>query len=121
MHGGLWLAAAATGRLDRGLPYLLAFSGHLVADRMWSFADTLLWPLRGKNFHQWKHVGSPQAILAAYLKVIAEEPLLPAFEAIGTALLVWFVLDRKLYQSKRFSDFIRNGVVDNRSLLPCAE
>ena len=121
LHGGLWLAAAATGTLDRGLPYLLAFSGHLVADRMWSFADTLLWPLRGKNFHQWKHVGSPQAILAAYLKVIAEEPLLPAFEAIGATLLVWFVLDRKLYQSKQFSDFIRNGVVDNRSLLPCAE
>ena len=121
LHGGLWLAAAATGTLGRGLPYLLAFSGHLVADRMWSFADTLLWPLRGKNFHQWKHVGSPQAILAAYLKVIAEEPLLPTFEALGAVLLVWFVLDRQLYQSKPFSDFTRNGVVGARSQLPCAE
>ena len=94
----------------------MAFLGHLIADRMWSFADTLLWPLRGRNFHQWKHVGSPQAILAAYLKVIAEEPLLPIFEAIGAGLLVWLVLDRQLYQSKQFSDFIRKGVAGGRYL-----
>ncbi len=115
LHGGLWLAAAATGTLHRGLPYLLAFSGHLVADRMWSFSQTLLWPLRGRSFHQWKHVGSPKAILAAYLKVIAEEPLLPIFEAFGAVLLVWFVVDRQLYQGKQFSDFIRKGVVGDRS------
>ncbi|MCB0233636.1 MAG: hypothetical protein KDG58_05345, partial [Anaerolineae bacterium] len=32
LHGGVWLAVAATGQLPRALPYLLAFSGHLLAD-----------------------------------------------------------------------------------------
>ena len=111
LHGGVWLTAAATGRLREGLPYLLAFSGHLVADRMWSFADTLLWPLRGRSFHQWKHVGSPEAILAAYLKIIAEEPLLPTFEAIGAALLAWFILDRQLVRPEQLAEFLATGRV----------
>jgi hypothetical protein len=112
LHCGVWLVAAATGTLRKNLPYLLAFSGHLVADRMWSFSDTLLWPLRGRRFHQWQHVGSPQAILAAYLKVIAKEPLLPTFEALGAILLAWFILDRHLHQPNRLAEFLRTGTVE---------
>ena len=109
LHGGVWLAAAATGQIDRTLPYLLAFSGHLLADRMWSFRQTLLWPLRGRRFHRWKHVGSPEAILQAYAKVIRDEPLLLTFEALGALLLAWFILDRSLWQRENLADFLRAG------------
>jgi hypothetical protein len=113
LHGGVWLAAAATGRLERWLPYLAAFSGHLLADRMWGFSRTLLWPLRGRQFHQWQHVGSPEAIVQAYLKIIREEPLLLTFEAIGAGLLLWFLADRQLGQPAQLASFLRRGV-------PCA-
>jgi hypothetical protein len=109
LHGGVWLAAAATGQIDRTLPYLLAFSGHLLADRMWSFRQTLLWPLRGRRFHRWKHVGSPEAILRAYAKIIRDEPLLLTFEALGALLLAWFILDHRLWEQARFATFIRTG------------
>jgi hypothetical protein len=109
LHSGVWLATAASGRLERALPYLLAFSGHLLADRMWSFSQTLLWPLRGRQFHRWKHVGSPQAIVQAYAKVIRDEPLLLTFEAIGALLLVWFVVDRRLWQREKLADFLNNS------------
>lgn len=112
LHGGVWLAAAATGQLPRALPYLLAFSGHLLADRMWSFSQTLLWPLRGRKFHHWKHVGSPSAILEAYLKVIRDVPILMIFEVIGAGLLTWFVIDRKLWQTERLIELVRSGRVD---------
>lgn len=109
LHGGVWLAAAAAGQLGRSLPYLLAFSGHLLADRMWSFSQTLLWPLRGRRFHHWKHVGSPQAIVQAYAKIIRDEPLLLTFEAVGALLLLWFVLDRRLWQPEQLAAFLRTG------------
>ncbi len=109
VHAGVWLAAAGTGQLPRAWPYLLAFSGHLVADRMWSFSQTLWWPFKGRRFHQWKHVGSPQAILQAYAKVIREEPLLLTFEALGALLLVWFVRDRGLWQRAELAAFLRTG------------
>ncbi|MEZ4768144.1 MAG: hypothetical protein R2844_06915 [Caldilineales bacterium] len=109
LHGGVWLAAAATGQLRRALPYLLAFSGHLLADRMWSFSQTLLWPLRGRRFHHWKHVGSPAAILNAYVKVIRDEPLLVTFEVIGAGLLGWFVVDRKLWQTELLAELALTG------------
>lgn len=109
LHGGVWLAAAAAGQLDRTLPYLLAFSGHLLADRMWSFRQTLLWPLRGRRFHRWKHVGSPQAIVQAYARVIRDEPLLLTFEALGALLLAWFILDRGLWQRENVAAFVKTG------------
>lgn len=108
-HAGVWLAVAGTGQLPRALPYLLAFSGHLVADRMWSFNQTLWWPFKGRRFHQWKHVGSPQAILQAYARVIREEPLLLTFEALGALLLVWFVRDRRLWQRAELAAFLHTG------------
>lgn len=111
LHSGIWLAAAATGRLSQWLPYLLAFSGHLVADRMWSFRHTLLWPLRGWRFHQWQHVGSPEAIVRAYLKIVQQEPLLLTFEVVGAGLLAWFVLDRDLWQRDKLAAFIATGKV----------
>ncbi len=112
LHGGVWLTAAATGQVSRALPYLLAFSGHLLADRMWSFSQTLLWPLRGRRFHHWKHVGSPAAILEAYFKVIRDVPILMRFEVIGAGLLGWFVVDRQLWRSENLAALAITGRVD---------
>jgi hypothetical protein len=89
-----WGLAGARGQVTRRLPYLLAFSGHLVADRMWGFSQTLVWPLKGLRFHQWKDVGSPQAFVRAYVDIVLRERKLLLFEAAGLALLGWFVSDR---------------------------
>lgn len=114
LHSGVWLTAAAAGQLERSLPYLLAFSGHLLADRMWSFSQTLLWPLRGRHFHRWKHVGSPQAFVQAYADIIRSKPFLLTFEAIGGLLLAWFILDRELWQRENLAAFVKNGTFGER-------
>jgi len=112
LHLAVWGGASATKRVRRWLPYLLAFSGHLVADRMWGFGDTLLWPLRGRRFQQWKDVGSPSAFLKAYGDIIRNEPKLVAFEAIGLALLAWVIADRRLYRKRALGRFLRTGRVE---------
>jgi len=111
LHAGVWGAVAVAGRLRRGIPYLLALSGHLIADRMWGHASTLLWPFRGRQFHQWKDVGSPKAFLRAYADIILHEPKLQAFEAAGLALLVWVMADRRLYRKRELRRFLRSGRV----------
>jgi hypothetical protein len=110
-HAVLWAATAATGRMRRGLPYLMALSGHLVADRIWGFPRTLLWPLRGRQFHEWKDVGSPQAFVQAYVDIIRDEPKLLAFEAVGLVLLAWVIADRRLYRGRRLRRLLHTGKV----------
>lgn len=112
MHLLVWTGAATVRRQRAWLPYLLAFSGHLVADRMWGFGRTLLWPFLGRQFHQWRDVGSPKAFLSAYRKIILEEPKLLAFEAVGLVLLTWFVHDRQLLRRRNLTRFVRKGRVD---------
>lgn len=123
VHAGTWAAAAGLGKLPELAPYLLAFSGHLVADRMWAFTQTLWWPLLGRKFHQWKHVGSPEAIVQAYMKIIKEEPKLVFFEIIGAGALVWLLIDRQLWRPEHLRAFLRTGQPPERnteSLIPCA-
>jgi hypothetical protein len=109
LHGFLWGMAFALGRGRRWLPYLLAFSAHLIQDRMWGFTQTLLWPLRGLSWHPWQHVGSPNEMLQAYLQILVEEPILITLDVIGAALLVWFVWDRKLFFKDRLIFFLKRG------------
>lgn len=91
------------------MPCLLAFSGHLIADRMWGFQESLLYPLGAGYWHPWMHVGAPAAMLDAYLKIIRTTPLLVAFEVIGLVLLAWFVWDRKLWRRDRLIAWLRTG------------
>ena len=95
------------------LPYLLAFSGHLLADRMWGFRESLLYPVGAGYWHPWVHVGEPAAMLAAYLHIIRTTPILVAFEVVGAALLVWFVADRRLWEPGRLARFLRTGRPDD--------
>lgn len=95
------------------MPYLLAFSGHLIADRMWGFQESLFYPLCAGYWHRWVHVGAPAAMLDAYLEIIRTTPLLVAFEIIGLGLLAWFVWDRKLWQRDRLVAWLRTGRFSN--------
>jgi HAMP domain-containing protein len=109
--------AGRPGRIRRRfagvLPYLLAFSGHLVADRIWGFRESLFYPLGAGYWHPWVHVGEPGAMLAAYLHIVRTTPLLVVFEVIGAALLAWFVLDRRLWERARLVRFLRTGRPDD--------
>jgi len=109
LHLAVWALVLWRGK--KWLPYALAFSGHLVADRMWGFTQTLLWPFRGRQFHQWQHVGSPEAFLKAYREIVRTEPKLAAFELVGLGLLGWLVVDRKLWRRRQLWRFIRRGRV----------
>ena len=95
------------------LPYLLAFSGHLVADRMWGFRESLFYPVGAGYWHPWVHVGEPAAMLAAYLHIIRTTPILVAFEGVGAALLAWFAIDRRLWEPDRLARFLRTGHPDD--------
>lgn len=99
LHLAVWAVALAVWRM-RGragsspLPYLFAFSGHLVADRMWGFQESLFYPLGAGYWHPWVHVGAPRAMLDAYLEIIRTTPLLVAFDVVGLALLIWVARER---------------------------
>ncbi len=108
LHVTLWgLSGALIGA--RAIPYLLAFSSHLVADRMWGFQESLFYPCGAGYWHPWVHVGAPAAMLDAYVEIVRTTPILLAFEVIGAALLVWFVWDRGLWQWPRLREFLRTG------------
>ncbi len=103
----VWAGVLAGGK--RWLPYALAFTAHVVEDRIWEFPQTFLWPFRGRRFHRWRHVGSPKAFVQAYTHILQQERLLPIFEAAGLGLLIGMVLDRKLYLPRRLGRFLRTG------------
>jgi hypothetical protein len=106
--------APGTSGLGLGamLPYLLAFSGHLIADRMWGFQESLFYPLGAGRWHPWVHVGEPAAMLGAYLEIVRTTPVLVFFEVSGLALLGWFVWDCRLWQRARLVRFLRSGRVE---------
>ncbi len=81
---------------------------------MWGFTQTLLWPLRGWGWHQWRHVGSPQEMLQAYTEIIVQEPILIVFEVLGLFLLAWLLYDRQLTNREALLAFLRSGRFSNR-------
>ncbi len=109
LHGVVWGLAWATGRLRRWWPYLLAFSAHLLEDRMWNFTETLLWPLRGWGWHPWRHVANPAEMFYAYLQLLIQEPILIVLDILGAVLLLWFIWDRELFYKDRLLTFLRTG------------
>jgi len=124
LHLGVWIAACALTRrrdevdrrilpsgagFERLLPYLLAFSCHLIGDRMWGFRESLCYPLGAGYWHPWVHVGEPAAMLAAYIDIVRTTPILVALEVAGLALLCWFVADRRLWRLPEFRVFARTG------------
>jgi hypothetical protein len=85
---GQALLALVVARLrPKWLPYALICNSHLLADQMWKYPRTLLFPLSGR-LDSWKFMGTPSAMLSAYAEIAARPDIL-AVEALGLALLVW--------------------------------
>ncbi|MFC2031672.1 metal-dependent hydrolase [Chloroflexota bacterium] len=95
------------------LPYALAFNGHLIADQMWKYTDTLLFPFSGR-LDSWQYMGSPGAMLSAYAE-IATRPGILAVEAVGLALMSWFVKKHKLNRRRPMVRLMLTGQVDHES------
>jgi hypothetical protein len=107
LHLLVWGVTLWRGR--RWLPYALAFSGHLILDRLWDFPKNLWYPLLGWEFHQWRDVGSPKAALRAYTELLDDHPEIIAYEVIGLGILGWFVCDRQLFRWGNLLRFLRTG------------
>ena len=108
---GQALLTAATARLrSEWLPYALISSSHLLADQMWKYPHTLLFPFSGR-FDSWKFMGTPSAMLDAYAE-IATRPAIMAVEAVGLALLGWLVHRHRLYSRDSLKRFLLTGRPD---------
>ena len=108
---GQALLTAATARLkSEWLPYALISSSHLLADQMWKYPRTLLFPFSGR-FDSWKFMGTPSAMLDAYAE-IATRPAIMAVEAVGIALLGWLVRKHRLHSKGSLKRFLLTGRPD---------
>ncbi len=89
------------------LPYALASNCHLVADRMWKYRRTLLFPF-SRQLDRWKFMGTPAAMLGAYAE-IATRPAILAVEAGGLFLLGWIVRRYGLCSRHAVMHLLRTG------------
>lgn len=91
-------------------PYLLAFNGHALLDRLWLFRDTWYWPFRGWRFHVWGKAGSEQADMGlAYWYAFTRRPELWVWEAGGLIAGLWLVWRHRLYRLDRLWFLVRTG------------
>jgi hypothetical protein len=91
------------------LPYALAFSGHIIADRIWFFGDTLWFPLRGFRFHQWQHIGDVKSFGNAYRDLFRRRPDLLLYELGALAVLIWFIVSSGLTNRRALWEFMVSG------------
>ena len=89
------------------LPYALICNSHLLADQMWKYPRTLLFPFSGR-LDSWQFMGSPTAMLAAYAEIVTRPSIL-AVEALGLALMGWVVHRGRLHRKGRLVRFLRTG------------
>ncbi len=92
------------------LPYALICNSHLLADQMWKYPRTLLFPFSGR-LDSWQFMGSPSAMLAAYAEIVTRPAILIG-EAIGLALLGWVAHRGRLYRRGPLARFLRTGSLE---------
>ena len=92
------------------LPYALICNSHLLADQMWKYPRTLLFPFSGR-LDSWQFMGSPAAMLAAYAEIVTRPAILIG-EAIGLALLGWVAHRGRLTKKGPLARFLRTGSLD---------
>ena len=110
---GQALLTAVTARLKpEWLPYAFISNSHLLADQMWRYPRTLLFPFSGR-YDSWKFMGTPSAMLGAYAE-IATRPAILAVEAVGLILLGQLVRRHRLYRKGPLRRFLRTGRTDRR-------
>jgi hypothetical protein len=91
------------------LPYAIISNSHLVADQMWKYPRTLLFPLYGR-LDSWKFMGTPKAMLSAYAE-IATRPAIVAVEVVGLALLAWVIRRGQLHHRQQLKRLLLSGKV----------
>jgi hypothetical protein len=89
------------------LPYAFIVNSHLVADQMWKYPRTLLFPFSGK-LDSWQFMGTPRAMLSVYAE-IATRPAIVAVEAVGLALLGWVAHRGGLDRRRGIQHLLRTG------------
>ncbi len=109
LHVAAWIAAMKSPWRKKLFPYMLAFSGHLIGDRIWLFGQTFLYPFKGWRFLRWRNVGSVKDFGRAYADIVREEPILLWFEVVGFLLLGLFVRQNRLGDRRRLREFLRTG------------
>lgn len=91
------------------LVYALAFASHLIADQMWLYPKTLLYPLLGWEFQTWRFLGSPGAMWLAYHDLLVGTPELIICELVGLGILGWLVASHRLYKRNNLVRFLWSG------------
>ena len=105
---GQALLTLAVARLrPKWLPYALICNSHLLADQMWRYPRTLLFPLSGQ-LDSWKFMGTPSAMLSAYAEIVTRPGIL-AVEALGLALLVWVAGKGKWHRKGTLKRLLLSG------------
>lgn len=94
------------------LPYILAFNGHLIADRMWLHTETFWWPLYGwQVFWAYKFMNSPAAMLQVYLDIITNYPHIWLIELIALGGLVTLAYQQRWYKYQPLKQFLQTGYI----------
>lgn len=94
----------------RALPYLLAFTFHLAADRMWRHPESFWWPLYGwDQFWTYKPMNTPGEMVNVYLDIIYRYPQVWVVELIALLALLWLTYRAKLYRWPGLQQFISSG------------
>ena len=89
------------------LPYALISNSHLVADQMWKYPRTLLFPF-SRKLDSWQYMGSPSAMLSAYAEIISRPGIL-AVELVGVALLLFALRGAKLSSRRSWRSLLATG------------
>jgi hypothetical protein len=92
------------------LPYALIANSHLIADQMWKYPRTLLFPISGR-LDFWRFMGTPTAMLNAYAE-IATRPSILFVEAVGLLFMAWVVHKGRLYHRNALKKFLLTGSID---------
>jgi hypothetical protein len=101
------LSAVTTVARPKWLPYALISNSHLVADQMWKYPHTLLFPF-SRKLDSWQYMGSPSAMLRAYAEIIARPGILTV-ELVGVALLVVALRGAKLSSRRSWARLLAVG------------
>jgi hypothetical protein len=96
------------------LPYALISNSHLVADQMWKYPHTLLFPF-SRKLDSWKYMGSPSAMLSAYAEIVARPSIL-AVEMVGVALLLWAVRGAKPNTRRSWRHLLATGRLQPKTI-----
>jgi inner membrane protein len=103
-------ATALAFMRGRALPYVLAFSGHLVLDQIWHHPATALFPFMGWEFDPYRFMGTPRAMVSVYRDLFVLPQVWMA-EAVALLLLGAYIARYHLYRWTELRRLLRTGCV----------